>query len=45
MVTPGWVTGFGVDKRKDGFTVTFDTAPPSAMSDQSGQETFDWIIY
>ncbi|MEA2129889.1 MAG: hypothetical protein QOJ85_2780, partial [Solirubrobacteraceae bacterium] len=43
MVAPGWVTGFGVAKRKEGFTVTFDAAPPSVPSGQPGQ--FDWIIY
>jgi hypothetical protein len=45
MVAPGWMTGFGVAKREDGFTVTFDTAPPAAPPGQSGQETFDWIVY
>ena len=45
MVAPGWMTGFGVTKREDGFTVTFDTAPPAAPPGQSGQETFDWIVY
>jgi hypothetical protein len=45
MVAPGWMTGFGVAKREDGFTVTFDTAPPAAPPGQSAQETFDWIVY
>jgi hypothetical protein len=45
MVTPGWVTGFGVTKQKNGFTVTFDTAPPPTPPGQSGQDKFDWIIY
>jgi hypothetical protein len=45
MVAPGWITGFGIAKRKDGFTVTFETAPPPAPPGQSGQEKFDWIIY
>jgi hypothetical protein len=45
MVAPGWMTGFGVAKRKDGFTVTFDTAPPSAPPGQSPQGNFDWIVY
>jgi hypothetical protein len=45
MVAPGWMTGFGVAKRQDGFTVTFDTAPPAAPPGQSAQETFDWIVY
>jgi hypothetical protein len=44
-VAPGWMTGFGVAKREDGFTVTFDTAPPAAPPGQSAQETFDWIVY
>lgn len=45
MVTPGWVTGFGVTKRNNGFTVTFDTAPPPTPLGQPDQDEFDWIIY
>jgi hypothetical protein len=45
MVAPGWVTGFGIAKRENGFTVTFDTAPPPTPPGQSGQDKFDWIIY
>jgi hypothetical protein len=44
MVSPGWVTGFGVTKDQAGFTVEFEKPPPEGRSPSSTPWAFDWMV-
>lgn len=44
IVSPTWVTAFGVTKDEAGFTVEFEKAPPAKTTDSSPNWTFDWMV-
>jgi hypothetical protein len=45
IVSPAWVTGFGVTKDEAGFTIEFEKSPPAETPHSTASRTFDWMVH